>query len=171
MNFGPQVILEDGTCLAVGGALFDEEFFRNLNKTKTPEGFVFHRGSELVEFFPSEMRLKVSIIDMPCHQRKDHGLNAIDLSPEYLGSLRFTAFWKKELEMRPAEALFSMTLSKEERRSVLFPLFPGIPEFYTLWMFEFRIRTQTVPVSDHFILVIESPEKKRLARLSARLGN
>ena len=73
--------------------------------------------------------------------------------------------------MRPVESLTLLTMSVEERKSLFSSFWLGAPESYQVWVFEFRVRTEGVPVTDHFILTIETPIKERVARLSARLGN
>jgi hypothetical protein len=163
--------LPDGRCIALGGSLFDPDFFRDLKLRKASGSVVFRRGSETVEFFPSQMHLRLAVIGAPCLDHKTRSRAETDLDAEYLSNLHFAAYWKTGLDLRPVESISLLTLSAQKRKSFLFLLDPTQPEYYTAWVFEFTISTGGVPVTDHLILTIETPEKERVARLSARLGD
>jgi len=162
--------MPDGTLLILGGLLFDTDFFDKLEQKKTSDGSFFQRDGKTVEFFPSEMQFKLSVsglnFDRNTHKRIESSVTA-----ESLSTLRFSGFWKTGLRMRPVESLTLLTMSVEERKSLFSSFWLGAPESYQVWVFEFRVRTEGVPVTDHFILTIETPIKERVARLSARLGN
>lgn len=163
--------LPDGTAVSIGGALFQADFFDQLEEKKNADSIMFVKNGKMVEFFPSEMQLRLSVFPAPSFDFKTHRITQENLSAESLSGLRFLGFWKNGLEMRPVESLSLLTMSAVEQKSILFPLWPQLPETYQyqVWVFEFRVQTQGVPITDHFILTIETSTKQRLARLSARL--
>lgn len=171
MTMSGTATMPDGALVALGGFLSEPEFFDRLEQKKTSDGILFQRDGKPVEFFPSEMQFRLSVTGLPQFDEETQRRVEPNLNAQSLSALRFFAFWKKGLEMRPVELLSLLTMSVERRPSILFPSWPGVPETYQVWVFEFRVRTRAVPVTDHFILTIETPTKERLARLSARLGN
>ncbi len=165
--------MPDGALITLRGILFDPDFFEKLEPKKTADGIIFQRDGKIVEFFPGEMQFKLLVAGLPHFDYKTHRRIDPNLTAESLSALRFFGFWKNGLKMRPVESLSLLTMSVEERKPIPFLLWPGLwpgaTETYQVWVFEFRVRAQAVPVTDHFILTIETPTKERLARLSARL--
>jgi|SRR5580658_9045346 hypothetical protein len=77
--------------------------------------------------------------------------------------LRFSANWKRGVKMRPVKAFRELTASESQP-----PDFAVSLNARQCWIYEFAVEDTNVPLSDHLILYIFSPENKRLARLSAR---
>jgi hypothetical protein len=169
MGMAGTATMPDGTTIGLGGFLFDPDFFDKLEEKKKSDRLIFQRDGKPVEFFPKEMQFKLSVFTVPNLDVKARATGERNLTAEALSALRFLGFWKNGLEMRPVESLSLLTMYAEERKSLLYLLWPDVPETYQVWVFEFRVRTQGVPISDHFILTIETPTKQRLVRLSAHL--
>ena len=163
--------MPDGALIILHGFLFNPDFFEKLEPKKTADEIIFQRDGKIVEFFPGEMQFKLFVTGLPHFDDKTHRRMNPNLTAESLSALRFFGFWKNGLKMRPVESLSLLTLSVEEREAIPFLLSPGATQTYQVWVFEFRVRAQAVPVTDHFILTIDTPTKERLARLSARLRN
>jgi len=163
--------MPDGALITLHGFLFNPDFFEKLEPKKTADEIIFEREGKIVEFFPGEMLFKLFVTGLPHFDDKTHRKMDPNLTAESLSALRFFGFWKNGLKMRPVESLSLVTLSVEEREPIPFLLWPGAMQSYQVWVFEFRVRAQAAPVTDHFILTIETPTQERLARLSARLRN
>jgi len=136
-------------------------------------GSFFKIDGKPVDSFPSEMQFRLLVTGFPYFDTKTKRRIESNLTAESLSELRFFGFWKDGLKMRPVESLSLLTMSVEERERIPFLLWPaiwaGTADKYQVWVFEFRVRSQAVPATDHFILTIETPAKERLVRLSARL--
>ena len=79
--------------------------------------------------------------------------------------MKFRAEWKRGVELRPVKAFRQLTASVTEP-----PELPDAPWLVKeCWVYEFAIEDSDVPISDHLILNVMSPESKRLWRLSAYL--
>jgi hypothetical protein len=163
--------MPDGASITHHGFLFNPGFFEKLEPKNAGDEIVFQREGKIVEFFPGEMQFKLFVTGLPDFDNKTHGRMDPNLSAESLSALRFFGFWKNGLDMRPVESLSLLTLSVEEREPIPFLLWPAAMQTYQVWVFEFRLRARAVPVTDHFILTIETPTNERLARLSAHLRN
>jgi hypothetical protein len=75
--------------------------------------------------------------------------------------LRFRADWKRGLDQRPVKSFTLLTMSTTQ------PDFePGLG-IKECWIYEFVVEDTEVPISDHLIFYIVSPENRRLARMSA----
>ena len=175
MGIAGTATMPDGALVALRGFLFEADFFEKLEPKKTADGIILQRGGKIVEFFPGEMQCKLLVTGLPRFDDKIHRRIDPNLNAESLSALRFSGFWKNGLKMRPVESLSLLTMSVEEQKLAPFLLLPGlwpsVTETLEVWVFEFRVRAQAVPVTDHFILTMETPTRERLARLSARLRN
>jgi hypothetical protein len=94
-----------------------------------------------------------------------------DFDPQYMEGLRFKAEWKRGLELRSVKQFRLLTASASQpppqppQLNLLFPF----PAFRECWIYEFVVEDSRVPINDHLILSVISPDNKRLARLSAHL--
>jgi hypothetical protein len=79
--------------------------------------------------------------------------------------LQFKAEWKRGLELRPVKGFRELTVSVSQPPT----RFDILLDLREAWIYEFVVEDSQVPASDHFILCVISPDKKRLARLSAYL--
>ncbi len=159
----------DGPCVKIEGSLIAPEFFAGLEKVETKDGYKFRRGSKEVRNFPQEMTVRLTLVEFPCHVGYLQQ-SPLQLTSEDMTSLRFEAYWKQGLRMRPAEKLALRTVHEQK-----IPLPP--PDYRknnpprdseSKWVYEFALTSADVPLKDHLVLVIVMRNGRRLARVSAR---
>jgi hypothetical protein len=152
----------NGDLAAIVGAIGPNSFFENLRSIDSNDRTVFLNDRRVVLFFPDRMTITLFIIGpLP----KEHGkTRPSGFDAQYMNGLSFKAEWKRGIELRPVKTFRQLTASVAEPPSFALPL--GVRE---CWIYEFVIEDAEVPVSDHLIFFITSPENKRLARLSAYL--
>ncbi len=160
----------EGPCLSIAGRLTASEFFAHLEKRNLPAGVEFRRNERAVTHFPAEVSVRLSIQEFPCH------LGLLEESPlkltlEDMRSLRFVAYWKRGMHMRPAGNLALRTAYEEKVRLPPPDFRQGKPrrESESRWIYEFALTSANVPLRDHLVLVILRKDGRRLARVSARL--
>lgn len=160
----------DGPCVTIEGSLTAADFFVGLEKLETKNGYKFRRGSKEVHHFPQEMTVRLTLVEFPCHV----GLlqqSPLKLTSEDMDSLRFEAYWKQGMRMRPAEKLTLRTVQEKKM-----PLQPPDSrknnpprDSESKWVYEFALTSAQVPLKDHLVFVIVMKDGRRLARVSARL--
>lgn len=117
----------------------------------------FVKNGEEVKVFPE--RLVIGVVAVVTHiPTKRTGPVVSKPSDEFMRSLKFEAHWKTGLQMRLAKEL---TL---ERVST-----PYSGYHSTSWSYTLTLKDVDVPLTDHLILDVLSPEGKRVVRLSASL--
>lgn len=142
------------------GAIGPSSFFENLRLVDSKDRTVFLNDFGEVVFFPDRMTITLFIMGpIPREYGRISGFDA-----QYMNELKFKAEWKRGIELRPVKTFRQLTTSVTEPPSFAVSL--GVRE---CWVYEFVVEDTEVPVSDHLIFFIMSPEKKRLARLSAHL--
>jgi hypothetical protein len=150
----------DGGFIVIRGVLGPGSFFKDLQCLDSAENTVFMNDAGEALTFPDRLTIKLFIIGpVPLSEfAQPKRLNA-----EYMLGLRFSANWKRGVKMRPVKALRELTASESQPPDFAVPL-----NARQCWIYEFAVEDANVPLTDHLILSIFSPENKRLARLSAR---
>jgi hypothetical protein len=151
----------NGELAVIAGAVGPSSFFENLRTVDSKDRTVFLNDFGEVLFFPDRMTITLSITGpLP----KEHGKGwPSGFDAQYMNELKFKAEWKQGIELRPVKTFRQLTASVAEQPSF------GFPWVRECWIYEFVIEDAEVPISDHLIFFIMSPENKRLARLSAYL--
>lgn len=160
MQFGDFAEI-DGALVVIHGVLGPTSFFKNLRCVASGDNTAFMNDMSEAGTFPNRLTITLFIIGpVP----KNEFAQPKSLDAEYMLGLSFNANWKRGLKLRPVKAF--RQLSASESRA------PDLAVHLTArqcWIYEFVVEDADVPLTDHLILSIVSPENKRLARLSAYL--
>jgi hypothetical protein len=152
----------NGDLVVIAGVVGPSSFFENLRPVDSNDRTVFLNDFGEVLFFPDRLTITLFIVGP---LRKDHGkFQNSDFDAQYMNELKFRAEWKRGIESRPVKTFRQLTASVTDPPDFAVPL--GVRE---CWIYEFVVEDAEVPVSDHLIFFILSPQNKRLARLSAYL--
>ena len=149
----------DDAFIVIRGVLGPSSFFKNLRCVDSAEDTVFMNDAGEALTFPD--RLTITLVIMGPVPKNEFA-QPKRLDPEYMSGLRFSANWKRGVEMRRVKAFRELTGSESQPPDLAVPL-----NVRQSWIYELVIEDTDVPLTDHLILCIFSPENKRLARLSA----
>lgn len=162
--------LSNGACFRLSGKVGAPQFFTDLKRVDGPAGTVYRRGNDAVTEFPERLRLSLVIYDMPCDDRLGSGGPPVILTPEMIGALRVSFFWKRGMRLRPlAGAALVHTEAKPVPRYAN-ELSANLAQKYQ-WWFEFDLPAANVPLTDSLVLVVRSADEPQriAARVAARL--
>ena len=149
----------NGDVFVIRGNIGPAGFFENMQSVDSKDGTVFRNNVGEVQFFPDRVTITLHVVGPFTKGARASGPDA-----QYMKGLKFKAEWKRGFELRPVKAFRQLSASVTE--SVRGDVPWDIKE---CWIYEFVIEDAEVPISDHLILNVMSPENKRLARLSAYL--
>jgi hypothetical protein len=149
----------DGAFIVIRGVLGPGSFFKNLQCVDSAENTVFMNDAGEALTFPDRVTITLFIIGpVPLSEFAQPK----KLDAEYMLGLRFSATWKRGVKMRPVNAFRELTVSESQSLDFAVPL-----NARQCWIYEFAVEDTDIPLTDHLILSIFSPENKRLARLSS----
>jgi hypothetical protein len=157
-----------GPCMRISGDITAPDFFIGLTRISTPVGFEFRRGKELVTEFPQELTLHLQIRDMPCMGSFVAGAPRRFLTQQIVGALALRFYWKRGFALRSLKTV-TRTNATALRLSPIVNMDTGDPVDRFVWRFEFAVPSAGVPLTDHLVIVLRTPEGKLVARVSARL--
>ena len=109
MNFDGGVFFEtDGslseiTCFRVSGRVTAPHFFDGLKRIDDEHGTHCQRGREVVTEFPEELTISLVMFDFPCPGQLEKPGPRRYLTKEMMRTLRFSFYWKRNLELRHIE--------------------------------------------------------------------
>jgi hypothetical protein len=140
-------------CVNFSPVMTSGDFFDGLQRQETPSGDEFHKNSRLVTNFPEQLTVQLQLSISVC----DADIYTPAPAPSFVSGIRFKAQWKRGLTMRPVTELRvqRVAITSEEGDSRL--------------LFLLKIRDQDVPLTDHLIISVISPQGKLLSRMSGRL--
>ena len=140
-------------CVNFSPAMTSGEFFDGLQRHETPSGDEFRKNSRVVTNFPEQLTVQLQLSISVC----DADIYTPAPAPGFVNGIRFKAQWKRGLAMRPVEqfAIQRVAIPSEEGDSRL--------------LFLLKIRDKNVPLTDHLIISVISPQGKLLSRMSGRL--
>jgi hypothetical protein len=140
-------------CVNFSPVMTSGEFFDGLQRHETPSGDEFHKNSRVVQNFPEQITVQVQLSISVC----DADIYTPAPAPSFVSGIRFKAQWKRGLAMRPVEqfAVQRVAITSEEGDSRL--------------LFLLKIHDRDVPLTDHLIISVISPQGKLLSRMSGRL--
>lgn len=160
MQFGDFAEI-DGAFLVIHGVVGPSSFFQNLHCVDSADNTAFTNDMGEARTFPDRLTITLFIIGpVP----KNEFAQPKSLDAEYMLGLGFSANWKRGLKLRPVKAFRPLSASESQP-----PDFAVHLNARQCWIYEFVVEDAEVPLTDHLILSIVSPENKRLARLSAYL--
>jgi len=174
MNFDGGVFFEtDGslseiTCFRVSGRATAPHFFDGLKRIDDEHGTHYQRGREVVTEFPQELIISLVMLDFPCPGQLEKPGPRRYLTKEMMLALRFSFYWKRNLELRHIENLKQGTATAEPIEPYNMESKEDLAKRYR-WFLEFTIPSAGVPLTDRVVLVIRTSDGRTAARVAARL--
>jgi len=160
--------IPNGPCFRINGRVTSGDFFNELKSYDSADGVIFRRGTEEVTRFPEKLLLSLTVHDEPC----DYGLQAVGtgvyLTPQEMGTLKLSLYWKNGVELRPVERAALVTSSVAPILPYAKDLADQLPKRY-VWSYVLGIPATEVPLTDSLVLVIRNPQGRIVARVAARL--
>jgi len=162
MHFSGVVRVEEDVQVSVFGTVGPSEFFANLHAADSPDGTIYTNDSGQVRFFPDRITITVRILGPVANG----GTSILPgkLNYDLMRSLQFRVQWKHGMKLRSVQEFRFLSATES---SFLDLGNSGRP--VNGWIYEMVLEDSQVPLTDHLILNILSPENRLLARLSARL--
>ena len=148
LSMGSQDVMLDGHCLRFSAAIVDSSLAR-LHKRRVPYGTEFHRGKTIVEQFPDELLLEVTVTDCVSPY-------AVSVGKDALSDLQFGAAWRRAGEDRRANIYIPHPREEDSQLNDTFRTY------------EISVTTEHTPLTDQLVLTLTS-DGKRLADFVSRL--
>lgn len=173
-NFDGGVFLEtdgslsDNTCFRLAGHMMDKGFFDNLKRIDDNQGTRYLRGKEEVTEFPEHLKLIFVIHDLPCSSQVQEPKERQYLTREMMSKLRLSLFWKRGVDLRPAENVKLQHFSIEPILPYATELANELPKRFQ-WAYELDIPSAGIPLSDSLVLILRREDGRIAARVAARL--
>ncbi len=174
MNFDGGIFFEtDGslseiTCFRVSGRATAPQFFDGLKRVDDEHGTRYQRGQEALSEFPAELAISLVIFDFPCPGQLEKPGPRRYLTKEMMLSLRFSFYWKRNLELRHIENIKQGTARAEPIEPYNTEMKEDLVKRYR-WFLDFTIPSAGVPLTDRVVLVIRTADGRTAARVAARL--
>lgn len=152
LSMGTRDVQLGGHCWRMSANIVDSSLAK-LRKKRSGSGTEFRRGKNVIERFPDEVMVEVSVTDCTSPY-------AVPVSRDILSAMQFAAEWRRGTEERPVGGLYvPRTRSRD-----------GLPESSdTVQIFELSIQSSDVPLSDQLVLTVSSSEGKKIAEFVAGL--
>ena len=173
-NFDGGVFLEtdgslsDNTCFRLAGHMLDKGFFDNLKRIDDTQGTRYLRGKEVVTEFPERIKLLFVIHDMPCPSQVPEPKGRQYLTREMMSTLHLSLFWKRGVDLRPAENFKVIFFSVEPIPPYATELANELPKRFQ-WAYELEIASAGIPLTDSLVLILRRDDGRIAARVAARL--
>jgi len=152
LSMGAQDVQLDGHCWRMSATIVDSSLAK-LRKKRSASGTKFHRGKNVVERFPDEMMVELTVTDCTSPY-------AVPVGRDILGAMQFAAEWRRGTEERPVGGLYVPRTRSGE----------GYPESHdTVQVFELSIQSADVPLTDQLVLTVSSSDGKKIAQFVAGL--
>jgi hypothetical protein len=162
VDFGAQIVQLDDDCLAVDGKITSGAFFEDLKRVEVGRQFEFRKHGRAVTEYPESLTTSILITSGQCEPSLSNSASSIFHGNSY--ALRFQAEWKDGMKLRSA-ALVPVATHCTGYSSIHAP---GQVLAASSILCQLTVESKGVPLSDHLIVSIFSPDGKRLTRLSAR---
>jgi hypothetical protein len=168
LPLGMDFLRADDLCLILYGDIEAGDFFDHLRGRRTANGIEFHKGTQDVETFPENLIVKVIAVLGAGSVRErasevgDVSSKNVRLNEGFMRSVTFDGSWKQGFAERPAE------LGPVAEGRIRNPI-PATND-RDWWEYEFKVRSEGISLSNSLVIVMQSPDGKMVARLSARLS-
>jgi hypothetical protein len=160
--------LPNGVCFRVSGNLDAPDFFLNLKRINDEKGTIFRRGTETVTHFPDELFLSFDIHDQPCTPGLQETASRRYLTPEMIGTLGVSFYWKRGVDLRPAKNITELHAAIEPIVPYAANLASQLPKRFE-WSYQLAVPSKGVPLTDSLVLVFRTEGGRIAARVAARL--
>jgi len=160
--------LPNGVCFRVSGNLDAPGFFLNLKRINDEKGTLFRRGTETVTHFPEGLFLSFDIHDQPCTPGLQETAARTYLTPEMIGTLRVSFYWKRGVDLRPAKNITQLHSAVEPIAPYAASLASELPKRFE-WSYQLAVPSKDVPLTDSLVMVFRTEDGRIAARVAARL--
>jgi hypothetical protein len=152
LSMGSQDVDLNGHCLRMSATIVDSSL-AHLHKKKMSTGTEFHRGRSVVDHFPDELMVEVTVTDCTSPY-------AVAVPKESLRTLQFAAAWRRGTEERAAAGIYVPRAREKETWSDANDTFQS---------YELTVQSADTPLTDQLILTVSSADGKKLAQFVAGL--
>jgi hypothetical protein len=160
--------IPNGPCFRINGRVTSAGFFNELKSYDSGDGTVFRLGTNEVTQFPDKVLLSLTIRDQPCSTSLQPVGTGVYLTPENMGSLRLSLYWKHGVDLRPAGKIAVVHFSVDPIEPYAKELAAELPKRY-LWSYELGVPAGGVPLTDSLVLIFRTSDGHIAARVAARL--
>lgn len=142
LSMGSQDVQLEGHCLRMSASIVDSSLAK-LHRRKGPSGPEFHHGKTVVERFPDEVTVVVTVT------------NCVSpfgtvVSEEALNTIQFAATWRHGTEERPVSGIYIPQARPKD---------PWTNSSDTFRDFELSIQSDGIPLTDHLVLTVSAAGK------------
>jgi hypothetical protein len=173
-NFDGGVLFETdgnaprGTCFRLSGRLTAPQFFDDLKRIDDNSGTLYLRGTQTVTEFPDQVALSFVIRDRPCDIRLQVTGSRAYLTQELLNSMSLSLYWKRGVELRPAEKVSDEHYYVKRVVPYAVESAAELPERFE-WFYRMIVPSAGVPLTDDLVVLLRNPDGRIAARVAARL--
>ncbi len=118
--------------------------------------------------FPAELRVSLLLLDFPCPAQAEQYGPRRYLTKEMMRTLRFSFYWKRELELRHIDNIKQASATAEPVEPYNTQSTEELAKRYR-WHLDFTVPSAGVPLTDRVVLIIRTQEGRTAARVAARL--
>src|SRR5260221_4342025 len=160
--------LENGSCFRLSGNVTAPDFFNGLRRVDSDDGSTYFLRNQVVTEFPGELFVTLHLLDAPCSADLRDTVVRPPITRELMSTLRWQFYWKDGVAMHQVEFSKRTTASitrltpyssDAEAAGEIAPRFE--------WSYSFTIQSAGVPLSNNFVIIIESEDHKIAARTAA----
>ena len=159
--------IPDGPCFKLSLRVNSPHFFDDLKHVEIDGRTVFRRGQDILTEFPDKLDLSFSIRDLPCTMQLQPVAQTY-LTPEIVGSLRLSFFWKHGTALRPVPHVTRVSSKVARIPPYATELANTLPDKFE-WFTRFEVPSAGVPLTDSLVLIFRTADGKIAARVAARL--
>ncbi|MFI5058177.1 MAG: hypothetical protein ACHQLQ_08315 [Candidatus Acidiferrales bacterium] len=173
-NFDGGVVFETdgnapgGACFRLSGRMTAPQFFDDLKRIDDNSGTLYLRGTEVVTEFPDQVLLSFVIRDRPCDIQLQAIGSRIYLTQALLNSMSLSLYWKRGIELRPAEKVSDAHFRVERVVPYAAENAAQLPERFE-WFYRMIVPSAGVPLTDDLVVLLRNPDGRIAARVAARL--
>lgn len=142
LSMGTQDVQVEGHCLRMSANIVDSSLAK-LHKKKGSSGTEFHHGKMVVDHFPDEVMVVVTVTDCA----SPYG--AV-VSQETLSTIQFAATWRRGSDERPVGGIYIPHSRPKD---------PWAESSDTFRDYELSIQSDGVPLTDHLVLTVSAGGK------------
>jgi hypothetical protein len=142
LSMGTQDVQLEGRCLRMSASIVDSSLAK-LHRKKGPSGPEFHHGKTVVEHFPDELTVVVTVTSCV----SPFGMV---VSEEALNAIQFAAAWRRGNDERPVSGIYIPHARPKD---------PWTESSDTFRDYELSIQSDGVPLTDHLVLTVTAGGK------------
>lgn len=142
LSMGSQDVQVEGHCLRMSAAIVDSSLAR-LHKKKGATGPEFHHGRTVVEYFPEELTVVVTVTNCVSPF-------GTAISEEVLNAIQFSAAWRRGTDERRVSAIHLPRARPKD---------PWSESTETFRDYDLSIESVGVPLTDHLVVTVSAGGK------------